>query len=479
MSKSVCSILGDILTSSHNIMAFTAQGTKRVVQSETKSPKSIYLPEPPPLTPTLQRYALDTGTLQKINEAYIKRARELRDTAAVAIAQATTALSPIPGLSDSSSDERVTAIFTQVYLNTLRRWIEDIETAVSNASPGSRWKGAMTEGKSKPFNYDYVPLLEHFFDETPFPSHADKALLAKKSGMTYRQIHVWFQNRRSRTKKEGKEIRKKSSAQGATLPVDCSCTRMKQYINGRGQPSSVAGKRTPSSDFSFAQRAGTRDKLLGCPAPPHAFPAPYPPSCSYDPFPTNSGSFSSHYWLRSPSTTTRTTAVDVDALVDQFSRLNVKDSRGAATQNSGSRELSSVTLAFTTRPLPAPLPSFVSSESRPPLKRYPPLPTIPAPRSRYYVFDSPRPEARPLALLSLTTSRVAKANSKFKSIRNIAPLPRRIPRSFDNVYRAVSPVSDTSAISSEGSPRSVSSSSDTMYSAPDFSHTHHHVVSAY
>lgn len=34
-------------------------------------------------------------------------------------------------------------------------------------------------------------MLEHFFDENPFPTHADKESLAKKSGMTYRQIHVW------------------------------------------------------------------------------------------------------------------------------------------------------------------------------------------------------------------------------------------------------------------------------------------------
>ena len=37
----------------------------------------------------------------------------------------------------------------------------------------------------------YLPLLEHFFDENPFPTHADKVFLAKKSNMQYRQIHVW------------------------------------------------------------------------------------------------------------------------------------------------------------------------------------------------------------------------------------------------------------------------------------------------
>lgn len=36
-----------------------------------------------------------------------------------------------------------------------------------------------------------MPLLEHFFEENPFPTHADKVFLAKKSNMQYRQIHVW------------------------------------------------------------------------------------------------------------------------------------------------------------------------------------------------------------------------------------------------------------------------------------------------
>lgn len=38
---------------------------------------------------------------------------------------------------------------------------------------------------------EYLPILEAFFSEEQFPSRADKLFLAKKSNMTYRQIHVW------------------------------------------------------------------------------------------------------------------------------------------------------------------------------------------------------------------------------------------------------------------------------------------------
>lgn len=427
----------------------------------------ICLPEPPQLIPTLQPYALDTETLQRINEAYIKRAHELRDTTAAAIAQASTALSPVPGLSLAPSDEKVTAIFTQVYLSTLRRWIKDIETTVS-----SRTSGAVLEGKGKPFNYDYVPLLEHFFNENPFPSHADKAFLAKKSGMTYRQIHVWFQNRRSRTKKEGRRLRKTPSAQSTALPIPSSCTGMERCIREMDEPPRAARARTSSSPCT-----SIGDNLLDCQAPPHAFPTPYPPSCSYEPFSAKSRSFS-HHWMRSPSTTIRETSLDVDALVDLFSQLNVKDCRAGTTQNFGSPNFSSATLAFTTRPSPAPLPSFIPSESRPPLKRYPPLPAIPAPRRRHHVFDSP-PEAQPLTLVPSTALNTGRSDISIMSPRKIAPLPRRIPQSVDNVYRPVSPLSDASTFSSESSPRSVSSSSDITYTSPDISYTPHYMISVH
>ncbi|KAI6096871.1 hypothetical protein EDD17DRAFT_1567075 [Pisolithus thermaeus] len=473
MSESVYSILGDVLASSRNIMALAAEGKRLAVpQPETKSPKSTHLPDPLPLIQTLQKYALDTETIQRINGAYLQRAGELRDTAAVAVAQASTALSPVLGLSRAPSDERVTTIFTQVYLDTLRRWIKDIETAVS-----SRTSAVVMEGKGKPFNYDYVPLLELFFDENPFPSHADKAFLAKKSGMTYKQIHVWFQNRRSRTKKEGRRLRKTSSTQRTTLPIVSPCARTRRYISKMDQPSCAARARISSSDCSSALCAGTRDNSLDCQTPPHAFPTPYPSSCPYDPFPAKSGSFPSHHWLRSPSKTIRTTTVDVDALTDLFSQLNIKDNRGGTTQGFRSREPSSAALAFTTRPFPAPLPSFIPTESKTPLKRHSPLPTIPAARSCYHVPIFP-PGAGLLTLVPLATPNVGGSNINVKkSMREIAPLPQGTRR-VDNVCREVS-LSDTSAFSLESSPLSVSSSSDIMYSAPDILHPPHHMISVH
>jgi hypothetical protein len=38
---------------------------------------------------------------------------------------------------------------------------------------------------------DYTPVLEHFFQDNAYPSCSDKIMLAKKTGMEYRQIHIW------------------------------------------------------------------------------------------------------------------------------------------------------------------------------------------------------------------------------------------------------------------------------------------------
>ncbi|KAG2350815.1 hypothetical protein BDR05DRAFT_985759 [Suillus weaverae] len=206
------------------------------------------------------------------------------------------------------------------------------------------------------FNHEYVPSLEYFFAENPFPTHADKAFLAKKSAMTYRQIHVWFQNRRNRMKKEGQVLRKKAVAEGAThlldnLYVEIHCTGRKE------------GARVASQSSAFPYQARRRDDNLNPLeplAPLHAFPSVYPPSCLCDPFPSNSGvtNFGAPKWLRRPTNTAiRRPPLDIDGLVDRFSRINVLDNSGSRSR--GSDDSFAAVAAITTIPYPAPLPALV------------------------------------------------------------------------------------------------------------------------
>nr|AAB22025.1 A42 mating-type factor alpha 2-1 gene product [Coprinus cinereus, Peptide Partial, 44 aa] [Coprinopsis cinerea] len=44
--------------------------------------------------------------------------------------------------------------------------------------------------------------LEKYFEYNAYPTAQDRALLARKSMMSARQIEVWFQNHRARARKE-------------------------------------------------------------------------------------------------------------------------------------------------------------------------------------------------------------------------------------------------------------------------------------
>jgi hypothetical protein len=61
------------------------------------------------------------------------------------------------------------------------------------------------EQAPKPFNHAFTPFLEAYLEQNAFPSIADQKILAQKSGMNTAQIVNWFQNHRSRARKNGRE----------------------------------------------------------------------------------------------------------------------------------------------------------------------------------------------------------------------------------------------------------------------------------
>ncbi len=118
--------------------------------------------------------------------------------------------------------EQIVKSHEALYRRRLSSWIQDVRAAaksrvaasslekiddsdVHEPSPPTRYEVRssfnhvrlvhvchcfVAEGKTQ----YYLPVLEAFFAENQFPSRADKNFLAKKSGMTYRQIHVWVRN---------------------------------------------------------------------------------------------------------------------------------------------------------------------------------------------------------------------------------------------------------------------------------------------
>ncbi|KLO20650.1 hypothetical protein SCHPADRAFT_15862 [Schizopora paradoxa] len=154
----------------------------------------------------------------KFAAAYCKRASELADSYRVAFKKLVSKLDghPNPFGPNSSSDLLATA-YRKTYARAIAKWLSEslsiMKSRIVDDSSADVPQKAVPRARNcgsteAPFNQAFTPTLEAYFKENPFPSRADKNFLAKNSGMTYRQIHVWFQNRRSRTKKASSSIEK-------------------------------------------------------------------------------------------------------------------------------------------------------------------------------------------------------------------------------------------------------------------------------
>ncbi|KIJ66275.1 hypothetical protein HYDPIDRAFT_109269 [Hydnomerulius pinastri MD-312] len=429
----------------------------------------VTLPSPPSLLPSLLALGAPPEIASEVDRVYLMRAAELRTQSQDAIAQACSRIhcaahSP-QNTSSRALEAHMITVFRGVYAKQLAEWAGEIVATMKKRLATKPSPPALQNSQRSPhaFNQEYVPLLEHFFKENPFPSHADKAFLAKKSGMSYRQIHVWFQNKRNRSKKEGKALRKKPMSEGATLPLDTLFLRMERYIIPEQQRtcnSSLSDmKLFESPEINEVQSHHPLSSL----APLHAFPSAYPPSCSYEPFPIKNGF--SHLrvakWPRRPSfrPPVTSTPADMAGFVEDFAQLNVRDGpssrvprKGTPSQLGSAAATSSITVVPSTAPLPAFIPTVVATS----FYRPTPLPVVPARMPRVHVFKSPSPRARPVTLVPPINGEQQSTSERTQ--RKVAPLPRRMPRHASLTCRDFTPFSEASSPSS--SSRSVSTSSE-------------------
>ncbi|CAK5264503.1 unnamed protein product [Mycena citricolor] len=73
---------------------------------------------------------------------------------------------------------------------------------------------------SPKFNYEFTPYLQQYFAHNAFPSPAERAEMARKSGMEARQIEVWFQNHRRRARQEGQTLRRVQPSSRGLSPTE-------------------------------------------------------------------------------------------------------------------------------------------------------------------------------------------------------------------------------------------------------------------
>ncbi|KAI9570247.1 hypothetical protein HD554DRAFT_2170419 [Boletus coccyginus] len=319
---------------------------------------SIDLPSPHPLLPSLLDAGFNHEIAASVSEVYQLRAEELKRRMQKSIITACREITGLPvaalALSPDDFMRRLVSISTERYLRRLEQWKEQIIQRV-NQVPRTPTKAASRN--SRTFNQEYVPLLEHFFEEDPFLTHADKMFLAKKSNMEYRQIHVWFQNRRSRTKKEGKELKKKPTYEQAMKPLEKLYERMKGHMVGSDSQDPTLSK---GGFIGGVTQNNTSDDAFVSSSPSHAFPSSYPPTCDYDPFPCKTGPvcFSKPEWRRVPDgKLPLSLSTNIDDLVERFSHLNVRDE--ARPRGSPKLRSHAATAAFTVIPSCAPHPSLM------------------------------------------------------------------------------------------------------------------------
>ncbi|KAG5650511.1 hypothetical protein H0H81_011989 [Sphagnurus paluster] len=390
---------------------------------------------------SLRQTGLSPTATRKLSEACIRAAKHLRDVSATDVS--------IP----SDAAHAINKDWKAAHAQQTRQWAEDALSYVNHAiakanSPDS---GKPLKDKRQSFNHEFTPLLEKYFEYNAYPSAADRAVLARKSMMTPRQIEVWFQNHRNRARKEGKPLRKLTED---PLPLEISLKSLERKMpfftipeqERKSVKEPVIEKEDNSDEEDIVSissppyDAATTD-VLSQAGPSHAFPTAYPPRCDYEPFPTKTGQqkFPAPTWYRKPAAPRRPskTPINMDEFITDFqAKLHLR----APLLKKRSKTGPSWCATRATIPPPAPHPALVRRPLSPTPTPSSRLLTVPASPSRLHAFQSPSPCSQPVTLIP--TEHVGDAPTR----RKVARLPKRTPKNTSIAHRRGSPAV------SEGSP---------------------------
>ncbi|KAJ7492440.1 hypothetical protein FB451DRAFT_1078497 [Mycena latifolia] len=424
----------------------------------------IVLPAAPSIRAQLLRLNLDLHIVEDLVTRYSEKSEQLRSAAQDSLHRACldlarvprhSALIPLPKLLDG-----VIAAYTANYTKALDMLERRAIAIASRPQPAAGARRPKVRGSidRKPFNHEFTPFLQKYFEYNAFPSAADRVAMAKKSMMEPRQIEVWFQNHRRRAKSEGKAVRKLGPADPPPLELCLQSLeeKMEPYLIPEPLRQSVdsdvseAGSDDEEEDeFDDEKRSEDVDisDVLNPPAARHAFPMPYARGRHMVSaiLPTQEFSFPPPVWQRKAAVTpVNRPVVTIDECVSAFARFHVYDP---------TRVLSPpFRIATTVIPPSAPLPALVRGKFTPsPVDATTALNIIPAPRSRQHPFRSPSPFSQPATLSPRR--------------KKVAGPPRRTPKRVSRNHRGASPAtSDTSTLRS-------SSETSTMRSASPPSRT--------
>ncbi|KAJ6503347.1 hypothetical protein C8R47DRAFT_1192952 [Mycena vitilis] len=416
-------------------------------------PISLLLPSPPSIEPKLINLGLDRDLAQKLSIKYAGRSEQLHAISQKCLHQAWRDLASLPRHAALLPLPQLLTRLVAAHSASYTRALQALERSALGVAHG--FKSRLDERQStkivkdarQPFNQEFIPFLQTYFEHNAYPSAADRGEMAKKSMMEPRQIEVWFQNHRRRAKQEGRSVRKLGPADPAPFELCLKSMeeKMEPYLIPVGLRQSVdsevseAGSDDEDEDEDefYNEKTEVVDltDALNPPAARHAFPLKFKESrdVASTIFSTQHFSFPPPVWARKAATApVKHDAFTIDELLSAFGSLHVHDSR---------KVLSPPFQIATTVFLPsAPLPSLVRGKftfAPGPLAPAT-LNTIPAPRSRQHPFRSPTPCVQP----AVPTPRRKK----------VAGPPRRTPKRAPK-HRGASPAtSDTSTLRSVSPP---------------------------
>ncbi|TFK77347.1 hypothetical protein BDN72DRAFT_39572 [Pluteus cervinus] len=207
-----------------------------------------------------------------------------------------------------------------------------------------------SEGRPK-FNHECTPILEDSFRTNPYPTKAVRSRLAQETQMSVKQIEVWFQNHRNRSRKDGHVLRKVDS------PVRKSPAPTRAGVTDETRPRST----TPCSITS------TEIPKPSIAEAPSRIPSPSMFSLTD----VNRPKFPAPTWLRHTSSSSqgKRPNLDMDDLALQFAtKLSLKERKLKSRRSWSSEPESPSAVPARSSPLPllkAPLPSLLTTRTRP------------------------------------------------------------------------------------------------------------------
>ncbi|KAI0082086.1 homeobox-domain-containing protein [Panus rudis PR-1116 ss-1] len=329
-------------------------------------------PYPRPIVKDLIAIGLSQEKAEDLSKFYLhhatllKKAYESNIRSAWRIVGVPTAL-----FTSEELENRLRSVITAQYLSKLDHLYQELVSALrrqlSALYSGGRVE-TFADSKRKPqFKQSAVPLLEDAFAHNAYPSRDEKIRLANQLGMDYKQVHVWFQNKRARAKRDGWEPRKDSqfvctNAVDETLLLSSAKALLAQKLEG-----------LHTEPFSFTAAnlftTSTRD-VLEPEGALHAFPSPYPPLCPYDPFPIANSSMRglSIPWPRQSdpsraSSDSKSKKVDIDSVISAFSRMSISDDTHCPPCDKQLEHLTSA-ISFSIIPPSAPLPALLRPRAK-------------------------------------------------------------------------------------------------------------------